>query len=100
MGDIYDMNDIERFLRSSQGQAHLAEIRQMLVGRTITDVIFSNEVRCVATLLVLDDGDTFVVYQPSLDVEALREQFEEVLEREYYKDYPERKPEQLQFPLL
>ena len=94
MGDICDMNDIERFFRSAEGNAHLDEIRQMLLGRTITEVSFSNEVHFVATTLHLDDGETFVVYQPSLEVEAIREQFEEALEREYYVDFPERKPKE------
>ena len=92
MGDICDMNDLERFQRSAEGQAHMEEIRQMLLGRTIRGVTFSNEVHHLATLLHLDDHTTFVVYQPSLEVDAIREQFDEVIEREYYEDYPERSP--------
>lgn len=91
MGDICDMNDIERFLRSPEGQAHLEETRQMLKGRTVVDVEFSNEVHFIATALHLDDGGAFFIIQPSLEVEAIREQFEAALEREYYMDFPERK---------
>ena len=91
MGDGYDHADIERFVRSSEGQEHLEETRRMLVGLTIQEVSFSNETHCLATTLHLDDGETFVVFQPSLEVQALREQFEETLEREYYVDFPERK---------
>ena len=91
MGDISDMNDIERVLRSPEGQAHLQEIRQMLRGRTITEVSFSNEVHALAATLHLDDGETFAVFQPSLEVDALRETFAEAIEEEYYKDYPERR---------
>ena len=94
MGDICDMNDLERFMRSQEGQAHLDEIRKMLRGRTIVDISFSNEVHFIATTLHLDDGETFVVFQPSLEVEAIREQFEEVLEREYFVDFPDRKPKE------
>jgi hypothetical protein len=93
MGDICNMSDIDRFMRSPEGQTHLEEIRAMLKGRTITDVSFSNEVQCVETTLHLDDGETFVIYQPSLDVDALREEFADVIQREYYVDYPERKGE-------
>ena len=93
MGDICDMNDLERFLRSSEGKAHLEKVHQMLLGRTITDVSFTNEVGFIATTLHLDDGDTFFITQPSLEVEAIREQFADVLEREYRIDYPDRKPE-------
>ena len=94
MGDICDMNDLERFARSPEGAAHLEEIRQILLGRTIQEVSFSNEVHFLATTLHLDDGETFAVFQPSLEVEAIREQFEEALEREYYVDFPERKPKE------
>ena len=93
MGDICDMNDLERFARSTEGQAHLDGIRRMLKGRTIVDVRFSNEVHFIATTLHLDDGGTFPVMQPFLEVEAIREQFREVIEREYYLDFPERKPD-------
>ena len=39
MGDISDMNDLERFLRSAEGKVHLDEIRQMLLGRTINELV-------------------------------------------------------------
>ena len=94
MGDICDMNDIERFLRSESGKAHLDEIVAMLKGRTITDVMFFNEVHCVATTLCLDDNTTFVLFQPSLEVDALREEFADAIEEEYYKDFPERRPKE------
>jgi hypothetical protein len=94
MGDVCDQNDIDRFMRSTNGQAHLEEIRQMLKGRTVVDVEFSNEVHLIATTLHLDDGETFLVFQPSLEVGTLREQFEDVIEREYFKDFPERKPKE------
>ena len=93
MGDLCNLNDLERFLRSPEGQAHLEEIRTMLKGRTITDVSFTNEVQFIETTLHLDDGETFLILQPSLDVDTLREEFAEVLRREYYVDYPERKKE-------
>ena len=93
MGDLCNLNDLERFLRSPEGQAHLEEIRAMLKGRTITDVSFTNEVQFIETTLHLDDGETFLILQPSLDVDTLREEFAEVLRREYYVDYPERKKE-------
>ena len=92
MGDICDTNDLERFLRSPEGKAHLEETREMLFGHTIREVTFSNEVHFIATTLHLDNGSTFVVFQPSLEVGAIREQFEDVIEREYYSDYPNRKP--------
>ena len=92
MGDISDHNDLERLLRSPEGQAHLGEIRNMLVGRTIRKVTFDNEAHFISTTLHLDDGGTFAVFQPSLEIGAIREEFEDVLEREYYIDFPNRKP--------
>ena len=96
MGDIANVNDLERFTRSPEGEAYLDGIRQMLKGRTITNVSFSSEISAIATTLHLDDGEDYILYQLSLEVEAIREQFDEVLEREYYVDYPIRKPEEAQ----
>ena len=87
MGDICDMNDLDRFSRSPEGQACLAETRSMLEGRTIRTVSFSNEVNFIATTLELDSGESFVISQPSLEVGAIREEFEEVLRREQDLEY-------------
>jgi len=89
MGDICDASDLDRFQRSPEGQAHLEEIRLMLLGRTTRAVTFSNEGHSLATLLYLDD-DT--IFQPSLEVDAIRQQFAGVLKREHCKDHPERTP--------
>ena len=83
MGDICDMHDLERFSRSPEGQACLAETRRMLEGRTIQKVTFSNEVSYLATTLEFDNGESFFLVQPSLEVGFIREEFEEVLEREH-----------------
>lgn len=91
MGDISDMADVERFLRSEKGKAHLDEIVAMLTGRLIVEVSFSNEVHRVATVLHLDDGSEFVAFQPSLDLELLWEVYKETIDEEYFKDYPERR---------
>ncbi|MCX5758626.1 MAG: hypothetical protein NTU83_09000 [Candidatus Hydrogenedentes bacterium] len=61
MGDLCNMNDCDRFMRSIAGKAHLDEIVAMLKGRTITEVSFSNEIYCVATTLCLDDNSEFIV---------------------------------------
>ena len=92
MGDISDMNDCERFCRSAEGKAYLEEASRMLKGHTIVDVSFSNEVHFIATTLHFEDGTAFFLSQPSLMLEAIREQFSEVLEREYFVDFPERRP--------
>ena len=94
MGDASDMADIERFMRSPEGEAHLKEVREMLQGHTIREVSFENDVHFITTTLHLDDGGAFVVFQPSMEIGAIRGEFEDVLEREYYVDYPERRPEE------
>jgi hypothetical protein len=94
MGNISDVNDLERFTRSPEGEAHLEEIRKELKGRTITDVSFSIDINAISTTLHLDSGELFILSQQSLEVDEIREQFDDVLEREYYVDYPERKPEE------
>lgn len=92
MGDASNMADIERFMRSTAGREHLDEIVAMLKGHTIVDVSFSNEVYCIATTLHLDDEESFAIFQASLEVDALRDEFEDVIEEEYFKDFPERRP--------
>jgi hypothetical protein len=88
MGSLSDMNDIGRVMRSPEGLARLDGIRASLVGRTIVDVEFTNDVHAISILLHLDDGDTFLAMDPSFDVDALREEFAEVIERERKVDYP------------
>jgi hypothetical protein len=94
MGDLSDMNDIDRFLRCEAGKKHLESLRSQLVGKRITDVTFSNEVFGIMTTLHLDNGGTFLVLDLSLTIETLRDEFPEAIEEEYYKDYPERKPQE------
>ena len=93
MGDICNMNDLDRFLRSTEGQEHLDELQQKLVGRQIESVSFSNEVQHIVITLHLDNGEAFEVSHASLDVDAIRESFAEVLKREYLIDYPDREQE-------
>ncbi len=92
MGSACDMSDIDRFMRSSEGQVRLEKIRQSLVGRAIRQVIFSNETVRVGIHVELDDGNVADLSQAELDVDVLRLEFSKVLEREYYVDYPERRP--------
>lgn len=90
MGDASDMADLERFLRSEEGSAHLEKIRAELNGRRIIEVSFGNEVHAVSTTLHLDDGSVFEAFQSGHEIDSLREAFDDAIEREYYKDYPER----------
>jgi hypothetical protein len=93
MGDLSDMNDVDRFMRSKQGKEHLESLKKALIERRITDVVFSNEVFGILITLHLAGGGMFCVLDLSLTVETLRDEFPEAIEEEYYKDYPERRPE-------
>ena len=100
MGDLCDMNDVDRFMGSAEGKKHLETLRNQLVRRRIKDVTFSNEVFGIMTTLHLDNGATFLVLDLSLTVDTLRDEFPDAIEEEYYKDYPERRPQASVFPPL
>ena len=91
MGDLCDQADIGRFLRSPEGKAHVTQIWIALTGRQVTSVHFTNQVYYVGIGIGLDDGSVFECQLPELDVETIRDRYESVLDREYEKDYPERK---------
>lgn len=91
MGDACNMNDLERFMRSPEGKAHLERIRKCTISRRVIGVEFSNDIDTIGIELNFDDGTTFACRRPEMDIDALREEFTEVLEREYYVDFPERK---------
>lgn len=91
MGDVCDSADIERFLRSPEGREELAEIWKTLVGQKVTTVHFTNQVHHVGVGIALEDGNVFACTRPELDIEVLRQLFGAVLDREYDKDYPERR---------
>ena len=86
------MHDLKRFVRSPEGKSYLGAIRQKLKGHTIVKVDFSNEVHFIAITLILDNRKAVSVTQPSLEVTVLQNTFEDAIEREYYLDFPERKP--------
>lgn len=91
MGDLCDINDVERVLRSPEGRERLNALRRSMVGRMVVDVTFANDVHGIATHLYLDDGQIFLSMDPLLSVECLREDFPDVIRREYLVDYPDRR---------
>jgi len=90
MGDASDMSDIERFMRSPEGKAYLEQIRGELIGKRVAAVEFSNSIFAIDMELILDDGTAFEYHHRNLEVNAIRQNFADVLQREYYADYPER----------
>jgi hypothetical protein len=94
MGDYSDFNDVGRFMRSAEGQQALENFRKVIEGRTIVGVVFTHNATGVGIVIALDDGDA-VDMAESLElfaVETLRRQYMAVLEREYYLDFPNRRP--------
>lgn len=91
MGDASDFGDLERFMRSSEGKAYLRRIEVRLANRRIESVRFVNQTHAIGIELLLDNGTKEQIFVPGLEVEALRKTFESVLEREYHKDFPDRR---------
>lgn len=92
MGDASDMADVERFMRSTEGSRFLEEFARELRGQKIENVEFSNETHQVSVVLHLENGHSVEMSCNELDLDRIRDAFEGALEREYYIDYPERRP--------
>ncbi|HOZ48668.1 MAG TPA: hypothetical protein PLO37_15620 [Candidatus Hydrogenedentes bacterium] len=92
MGDAGDLKDVERFIRSETGQGILAQVRKAFQGRWISDVSFNPDVKGVRATVVFHAGEPVDVLLPDLTLERIQRDHEEVLEEEYYRDYPERRP--------
>jgi len=90
MGSVCDSADIDRFMRSSEGKARLDDIRLAVEGKLIESISFSNEMLHVGIEFHFQDGTKFDCTLPELDVEYLRAEYDVVLQREYYVDYPSR----------
>jgi hypothetical protein len=94
MGDYADIRDIDRFLRCDGGRRRLDEIRAAFVGKTVAKVMFTNDVDSVLVTLTFDSGENVELFLPELMLDALREIFHADIQEEYFKDYPERRPNQ------
>lgn len=94
MGDASDYATVCHFRRAPEGKAALEKFRQGLLNKVISDVTFCELSTGVSVTLHFADGghlDVTVVEQ-AFSVESLRDRYAAVLEREYYVDFPERKP--------
>jgi hypothetical protein len=94
MGDASDTSDLERFMRSPEGQDYLEKFRYNLLEQQIIDVLFYVEDDRVMVFLKCATGNSFHFQHRELSLDWLWENFGDVLQREYYRDYPERKPNQ------
>ncbi len=94
MGDFSDMRDVDRFMRCENGRKRLAEIQAAFVGKTIAKVDFTNDVDSVLVTMSFDSGESLELFLPELMLDALRETFQADIQEEYWRDYPERRPNQ------
>jgi hypothetical protein len=94
MGDASDYADVDRFMRSREGQRALDQFQQSLLEKVICDVTFCHLSTGVSVTLHFTDGGhlDLTVVEQAFSIESLRDRYKRVLEREYYIDFPERKP--------
>ena len=92
MGDYSDSRDVDRFLRCKSGMKRLTDIRAMFVGKTVAKIDFSNDVDAVLVTISFATGENVEVFMPELMLDALKETFRGEIQEEYFKDYPERRP--------
>ena len=94
MGDYSDMRDVSRFMRCDAGRKRLADIQAALIGKTVTKVEFTNDVDSVLVTLTFNTDESVELFLPELMLDALRETFEADIQEEYWRDYPDRRPNQ------
>jgi hypothetical protein len=94
MGDSSDLCEVERFKRSPEGQRALEQFRQSQLGKVISDVTFCELSTGVSVTLHYADGGhlDLTVVEQAFSIESLRQRYGAVLEREYYSDFPARRP--------
>ncbi len=93
MGDASDYAEVGRFLRSPEGQRALEQFRQSQLGKVISDVTFCQLSTGVSVTLHFEDGGhlDITVVEQAFSIDSLRDRYPAVLEREYDKDFPERR---------
>jgi hypothetical protein len=94
MGDSSDFADVGRFMRTAEGQRALDQFREGLLGKVVCDVTFCHLSTGVSATLHFADGGhmDLTVVEQAFSVESLRRRYGYVLDREFYLDFPNRKP--------
>lgn len=75
MTDSALQSDAQFFMRSDEGKALLGSIQNHLQGRTIHNVTFEATESGVATVLHLDNNQTYTFMDEDLMLDTLYEQF-------------------------
>ena len=92
MGDASDYAEVARFMRSPEGQRALDKFQKSLLEKVICDVTFCHLSTGVSVTLHFADGGhlDLTIVEQAFAIDSLRQRYGYVLDREYYKDYPER----------
>lgn len=90
MGDGADMSDVGRFIRSKEGREILQKLADELVGRQIKALHHFNATHRVEVVATLDNGEVIALVDGTIDVDDLREDYADMLNREFLVDYPEK----------
>ncbi|GMW03880.1 MAG: hypothetical protein AMXMBFR84_50140 [Candidatus Hydrogenedentota bacterium] len=80
MGDLCDRADLETFIHSPDGIRLRLQFHEFLIGRTIRQVHFANDVSGIGIELHLDNGSTFHCQKAELDIDALRDSYPDAFE--------------------
>lgn len=83
MGDASDLADIRRFMKSPEGQSKLTEVRQRLEGKRIQSVFFKDDTLFVTVKILFDDDLIVECMMLELSLYAIRDEYVDVLDREY-----------------
>lgn len=94
MGDASELADVARFTRSPEGKRALEKFQKSVTGKKIVGASFCELSTGVSITLLLEGGDflDITTLEQAFSVESLRDRYAWVLDREYYVDFPERKP--------
>lgn len=81
-------------MRCAEGQRALNQFQKSLLEKVICDVTFCHLSTGVSVTLHFADGGhlDLTIVEQAFSIESLRQRYGSVLEREYYIDFPDRKP--------
>ncbi len=83
MGDASDLADISRFMESPEGRSILEAVRRRFEGKSIQSVLFKDDTPYIAIRLLFDDGSRVQCMMLELSLYAIRDEYQDVLDREY-----------------
>ena len=86
MGSGGDYNDVDRFLRSTEGKEYFRNMWKNLVGEEIDIISLQNGTDQVLIHLRLTNGEEYTLTDPQMDIAVLQTDFAEAIAREKAKE--------------